>query len=193
MSLFELMIGTWICLQIGNIRTILLDVPKGGKTTRISLPEPYKNLPLKAERLDENYKKLNTSDDMWPCVLTGKQDESHPQIFNNIDPAQVPSNQSAKEESNQQTQANSNQPTQVQSDTLAQAQSRQPTVVRSDIPAQTESSQPIEVRSNQPIQMQSSQPTQIQSNQPKQVQFNEKDPAKIDVEPTKINAKLTIV
>lgn len=177
------MFGRRICLQIGDIRTVLLDVPEGGKTTRISLPEPYKNLPLKAERVDDNYKKPKTSDDMWPCFLTGwnpqkvKQDESHPQIFNDTQPAQVSSNQPAKEESEQPTLADSNQPTQVQSDPKAQAQFSLSNLVRS----------------NQPIEMQLSQPPQMQSDQPEQVQFYEKNPAKTDVEPTKINAKLTIV
>lgn len=169
-------IGQPICLQIGDIRTVLLDVPESGQTTRIILPERYKRLPLKAERLDENYKKPNNTDDMWPCVLSGwKQQKSRQQelqIQSNIT-SPAPFDQSAIVESNQVMQGRSNESPQ--------------------------SSQLSQIQSNQPSQF-NIQPDQLLFNQRTRAHFNRKtnvpndtNPTKIDAEPTKISAKLTIV
>ncbi|XP_055322570.1 PGC-1 and ERR-induced regulator in muscle protein 1-like [Sitodiplosis mosellana] len=200
MGSLELMFGMQLCLQIGDIRTVLLDVPNGGKTTRISLPERYKGLPLKAERLSENFEP-NITDEIWPCVLTGwnqrkiKPDENHSQL-NSTQPAQAPLNQTHQAESNQSSQPNqatkvqSNQPDQQQSSHPFQAQSNRPSQARFKQPIQNKSHQPVQPHTILSFQIQPNQPSQIQSNQPTDVQSNEKGPTKIDMESIKINAKL---
>lgn len=73
-----------ICLQIGDVRSLLFEVPKYGETLRISLPECYRGLPLKAEPLDANQTAYNDPnvklDDMWPCVLTRSNSENATKI-----------------------------------------------------------------------------------------------------------------
>lgn len=79
-----------VCLQIGNIRTVLFDVPDTGKTMRITLPELYKGLPLKAEPVDINHSAYENPkiplNDVWPCILTesNTENENNTQIKSEI-------------------------------------------------------------------------------------------------------------
>lgn len=49
---------------------MLFNAPIHGDTMRIILPEPYRGLPLKAERYDENHPSYKNP--MWPCILRGQ-------------------------------------------------------------------------------------------------------------------------
>lgn len=76
---FGIALAIPVCIQIGDVRTILLDVPIRSEKTKITikLSEEYDGLPLKVERIDKNHPAyLNPSikpDDMWPCRLTGSK------------------------------------------------------------------------------------------------------------------------
>lgn len=206
MDSFELTTGTYLCLQIGELRTIVLNITEGGRTTRIVLPEPYKGLPLQAERLPENYTVPEDADEKWPCVLTGSNHhrirEAHSRFrYSRLRAIQLPLEK----------------PTQVQSNLPAQKQTKQQTIERLMRPAQLQYGQTVlaqsnaatQLRLNQSTQAQLSQypqapfyqPTQIVSNQPSQAQHisqtraqsNDNDSTKIDVEPVIISAKLTKV
>lgn len=78
LSFFKATLEMPVCLQIGDARTVLFDTPINGTTMRISLPECYRGLPLKAQPFDANeaaYKNPNIKlDDLWPCILTGSDE-----------------------------------------------------------------------------------------------------------------------
>lgn len=162
MSSLEVIPGIPLCLQIGEIGTVLLDVPDVDQTIRISLRDRYKGLPLKAERLNEDFKR-NDRDRMWPCVLTGSNQPTEVQNQNDIQfdhaQAHMPLNQVPRIESNH-SKVQSNQPTQIQS---FQPQNQARSLKSTEEP--------------------------MQSNQ-RDAQSNYKDPTKVDVEPTRISAKL---
>lgn len=77
LAIFELTSAIPVCLQIGNVRTIMFDIPIRSEKTKITikLPKEYEGLPLKMERIEKNHPAyLNSnikSDNMWPCHLSG--------------------------------------------------------------------------------------------------------------------------
>lgn len=171
MSSLEVILAIPLCLQIGEVGTVLLNVPDVDQTIRVSLRDRYAGLPLKAERLSENFKR-NDKDKMWPCVLTGSKQPTGEQNQNDsqLGYAQadhVPLNQFPRIEFNQPNKTESNQIAEMQSNEPAQLQSNQ---------AQNQA------RSNEAQSM--------HSNHPKDVQSNNEDSTKTDAESNKISAKL---
>lgn len=174
MSSLGVIFGIPLCLQIGELGTVLLNVPDVDQTIRVSLRDRYKGLPLKAERLSENFKP-NDMDKMWPCVLTGsnqptgeKNQNNH--RFDHAQPDHVPLNQLPRIELNQTNKMESNQ--------TAEVQLNQPAKLKSFLPR------------NQARSHKSTGAQPMQSNHPRDAQFNYNDSTKIDVESTKISAKL---
>lgn len=78
LNFIEIASAIQMCLQIGDIRSIIVDVPmRGEKTkTRITLPKEYDGLLLQLERIGNNYRGyLNPDaikDTMWPCLLKSR-------------------------------------------------------------------------------------------------------------------------
>lgn len=68
----------YICMQIGDVRTILIKF-RLGATTQIKLSEEYEGMNIQAESVymdEEMYEAAIAEDDLWPCKLKGSNEES---------------------------------------------------------------------------------------------------------------------